>query len=102
MLAGARRLAGTVGVSTAAVVVGAEMSLGVGTPEEAAGAERPLGAGTLAEAAGAGAPREPEAALATSGSVFALVAWEVPAARVTSAAVTAGAGSWVLCIDVNR
>ena len=67
MLAGARRLSGTVGVSTPAVAVGAEMSLGVGTPAEAAGAERPLGAGVLAEAAGAGALREPEAALVTCG-----------------------------------
>ena len=66
------------------------MSLGVGTPAEAAGTERPLCAGMPAEAAGAGALREPEAALVTSGSVLALVTWDVPAARVTSAAVTAG------------
>ena len=81
MLAGARRLAGTVGVNT---------------PAEAAGAERPLGAGMLAEAAGAGALGEPESALVTSGSVLALVTWEVPAARLTSAAVTAAqrAGSF--------
>ena len=58
------------------------MSLGVGTPAEAPG--RPLGTGMLAEAAGAGALREPEAALVT---------WEVPAARVTSAAVTAAPGT---------
>ena len=51
MLAGARRLAGTVGVNTPAV--------------EAAGAQRPLGAGMLVEAAGAGALEEPEAALVT-------------------------------------
>ena len=49
MLAGARRLAGTVGVNTPAVAVGAEMSLGVGTPAEAAGTERPLGAGMLGD-----------------------------------------------------
>ena len=78
MLAGARRLTGTVGVNT---------------PAEAAGAERPLGVGMLAEAADVVALGEPEAALVTSGSVLALVTWEV---RVTSAAVTAaqGAGSF--------
>ena len=39
---------------------------------------------------------EPGAALVTSGSVLALVTWEVPAARETSAAVTAApeAGSF--------
>ena len=51
MLAGARRLVGTVGVNTPAVTVGAEMSLGVWTPAEAAGAVRPLGAGMLGERA---------------------------------------------------
>ena len=69
------------------------MSLGFGTPAEAAGAERPLGAGMLAETADAVALGEPEAALVTSGSVLALVTWEVPAARVTSAAVTAAPGA---------
>ena len=50
----------------------------------------------LAEAADAVALGEPEAALVTSGSVLALVTWEVPAARLTSAAVTAAqeAGSF--------
>ena len=79
--------------------MGAEMSLGVETPAEAAGAQRPLGAGTLAEAAGAAALREPEAALVTSGSVLVLVTWDVPAARVTSAAVTPAPGAGSFAID---
>ena len=37
---------------------------------------------------------EPEAALVTSGSVLALVTWDVPAARLTSAAAVQGAGSF--------
>ena len=71
-------------------------TVGVNTPAEAAVAERPLGAGMLAEAAGARTLGEPESALVTSGSVLALVTWEAPVARVTSAAVTAapGAGSF--------
>ena len=44
----------------------------------------------LAEAADAVALGEPEAALVTSGSVLALVTWEVPAARLTRAPTGGG------------
>ena len=47
----------------------------------------------LTEAADAVALGEPEAALVSSGSVLALVTSKVPAARLTSAAVTAAQGS---------
>ena len=81
MLAGARRLAGTGGVSTPAVAVGAEMSLGVGTPAEAAGTERP----------------QPESALVTFGSVLALVTCGNARGTGNLGGSDSGAGSWVLC-----
>ena len=56
----------------------------------------------LAEAAGAGALSEPEAALVTSGSVLTLVTWEVPAARITSAAVRAAPGAGSFATEAKR